>query len=60
MMAHHGHQEHQCQLQEVEWQTLERQLRANWIAGGNPSATNATEEWTNETTSLNVKTLTQS
>ena len=32
---------------------------ANWISGGNP-ATNTTEEFTGETTSLNVKTLTQS
>jgi len=30
------------------------------VFGGNPSATNATEEWTGETTALNVKTLTQS
>jgi hypothetical protein len=33
---------------------------SGFVAGGNPSATNATEEWTGETTTLNVKTLTQS
>ena len=33
---------------------------SGFVAGGNPSATNATEEWTGETTALNVKTLTQS
>ena len=34
---------------------------ANWIAGGNPSpAVAVTQEFTGETTSLNVKTLTQS
>jgi hypothetical protein len=33
---------------------------SGFVAGGNPSATNATEEWTGETSTLNVKTLTQS
>jgi hypothetical protein len=33
---------------------------AGVVFGGNPSATNATEEWTGKTETLNVKTLTQS
>ena len=33
---------------------------AGVVFGGNPSATNSTEEWTGETSTLNVKTLTQS
>jgi hypothetical protein len=33
---------------------------AGVVFGGNPSATNATEEWTNETETVTAKTLTSS
>ena len=33
---------------------------AGVVFGGNPSATNATEEWTGETTALNTKNISTS